>query len=81
MYDVRAQHVKVWEPMLGDKEALLEMKAAMESDTPPLPKDTVVGVKMQPWDLMLMANPIPHEVTPVRSGDRLVYVGFVGLNN
>ena len=35
---------------------------------------------MMPWDLMLMVNPVPHEVTPIEKGDRLVAVGFVGFN-
>lgn len=39
----------------------------------------VEKVKIHPFDINLMLNPLLHEVTEITAGDRFVFVAFIGI--
>ena len=70
-YDPLSKLSDVWAPLVKQGDKLVELIGSMELEQ--------LAIKMQPWDVLFMANPIPHEVTPIMCGDRLCFVGFVGF--
>jgi hypothetical protein len=70
VYDPTTENSKKWETKLQDLEALRE---AVQD--PAIPTRTV---KLQPGQLCVMANPLPHEVLPITAGVRISLVMFYG---
>ena len=52
-----------------------DSKASKRSANIPIPTRTV---KLQPGQLCVMANPLPHEVLPITAGVRISLVMFYG---
>ena len=71
VYDPYGQRTEEWKHHMADTD---DLTALVHSEG--FPQE---HVRMAPWDIMLKANPVPHEVTPITAGDQLVVVGFVGL--
>ena len=63
VYDPTAENSKKWKTKLQDLEAL----RVVEQD-PAIPTWTV---KLQPGQLFVMTNPLPHEVLPITKGVRI----------
>ncbi len=69
IYDPTAERAAEWAPHWNDFDVLAKVVQK-------LPRATV---RTKTWDILLMANPLPHEVTGPQLGDRLVLVGFIGF--
>ena len=68
-YDPTCEASDSWKPLIPQRDKFIEYVKTLPAKS----------VKMQPFDVLFMANPIPHEVTRITQGDRLCYVGFVGF--
>ena len=69
IYDPACQRSKEWMAAANDVDKFAEVVRKMPAER----------VKMLPWDVMFLMNPLPHEVTAITAGDRLCFVGFVGF--
>ena len=72
VYDPTTENSNKWEPNLQDLEAL---RAVVQDPAHAIPTRTV---KLQPDQLCVMANPLPHEVLPITAGVRISLVMFFG---
>lgn len=60
VYDPRLEEVEKWAVLEGDMGELAAAAPSLKSER----------VAMQPWDVMFMKNPIPHEVRGLAAGVR-----------
>ena len=70
VYDPTTEHSVKWLDKLQNLEALRDAV-----HDPAIPTRTV---KLQPGQLCVMANPLPHEVLPITAGVRISLVMFYG---
>lgn len=74
LYDTALQHATRWSGLTMLQEELKEECAKMRDEIP----DVYETIKIHPYDVCMMYNPVIHEVGKLVKGDRLALIIFLG---